>query len=1127
MRAEQEIRRHTAQLEALRQAGLELTAQLDLDALLHSTASQAIALVGGTSSDFYLYRPERDVLEWVMAVGPELAPIRTILHRGEGLSGKVWETGQPLIVDDYQRWDGRLAMHEGHPLRAAVGVPVQWEEEFLGVLNILADAPCAFSHADAELLSFFAQQAAIAIRNACLYAKSQRRVLEQETVSRIAYALNTPDVRDAFPTLVEGLQDLTGCEMVSLMAIDETGEQFITTVLESPFPIPWEGEVMLLSATAAAEDIETGRPHLTADLSTETHFPFEQTLYQIGLRSLVTLPLLVGGEVFGALSLGSSRTDSFREDQLPVLRQVADVLALALENSFLFLAERERRELAKALEEATAALTATLDFDQVLDRILEQVSRVVPNDAANIMLIKGDRARVVRWRGYERFGAEQFVSTVVFRIPEMANLQQMLDSREPLVIPDIADYPDWVCVPATKWLRSYAAAPIIVRDEVIGFLNVDSATPGFFGQEHAESLRVFADHAAAAIENARLYEAEQKRRRLADTLRQVATVLSSTLDLKQVLDLILEHLAQVVPYDSASVMLVSDDVLRVVAARGFPDIERTMQVALPVAEDALFQEMLRTRQPVILTDAQKDKRFVAAGDTGYVRGWIGAPLVVKGQVIGNLTVDSRMPGAYGQEEAEMVAAFANQAAIAIENARLYEETRRHATELGILFEVVTAGMTSVRLDEILDRVMTALQETLRPDSIAILLVERETNELVIRAHTGFPGGPKLVRRPIGVGIPSWVVQTGQPVLLTDVREDERYYACDPNTRSELCVPLRVGERIIGALNLESHRLSAFNEDDLRLLSILAGHLAVVVENARLFEEIEERRLYLEGVLGSAPDAIVALDAQHRIVEWNAGAEKLFGYSREEVIGRDLDPLITNPETIQQASEFRQIVMSGRDLPPVETVRYRKDGSPVHVIVAASPILVGGELIGAVAVYTDITVRKRTEDMLRALLLIDELTGLYNRRGFLTLGQQQLKMANRTRRRMYLLFTDFDDLKWINDTFGHPEGDRALIEVANVLRKTFRESDIIARIGGDEFVVLAMETGGAGADVLAARLQENLRVCNAREGRCYKLSLSIGVARYDPENPCSIDELIAEADKLMYEQKWRNQRCLLE
>jgi signal transduction histidine kinase len=161
----------------------------------------------------------------------------------------------------------------------------------------------------------------------------------------------------------------------------------------------------------------------------------------------------------------------------------------------------------------------------------------------------------------------------------------------------------------------------------------------------------------------------------------VATVLSSTLDPKQVLDLILEHLALVVPYDSASVMLVSDGVLRVVAARGFPDIARTMQVAIPVTEDALFQEMLRTKRPVILTDAQKDNRFLAVGRTTYVRGWIGAPLVVKGRIIGNLTVDSRVPGAYGQEEAEMVAAFANQAAIAIENASLHEDLKERAEDL--------------------------------------------------------------------------------------------------------------------------------------------------------------------------------------------------------------------------------------------------------------------------------------------------------------------------------------------------------------------------------------------------------------------------------------------------------------
>jgi len=171
---------------------------------------------------------------------------------------------------------------------------------------------------------------------------------------------------------------------------------------------------------------------------------------------------------------------------------------------------RRERDLAAALEEATAALTATLDFEEVLDRILEEVGRVVPNDAANIMLIEGDEARIVRWRGYERFGVEKFLAKVVFHILEVRNLKQMRENIEPIVIPDTTTYPGWLDVPVQRWLRSYAAAPIIVRGEVIGFLNVDSATPGFFTKDHAEILRAFANHAAATIENARLYEKVQQ-----------------------------------------------------------------------------------------------------------------------------------------------------------------------------------------------------------------------------------------------------------------------------------------------------------------------------------------------------------------------------------------------------------------------------------------------------------------------------------------------------------------------------------------------------------------------------------------------------------------------------------------
>jgi diguanylate cyclase (GGDEF)-like protein len=181
-------------------------------------------------------------------------------------------------------------------------------------------------------------------------------------------------------------------------------------------------------------------------------------------------------------------------------------------------------------------------------------------------------------------------------------------------------------------------------------------------------------------------------------------------------------------------------------------------------------------------------------------------------------------------------------------------------------------------------------------------------------------------------------------------------------------------------------------------------------------------------------------------------------------------------------------------------------------------MVGDELIGVVAVYTDITERVRMEETLRTLALVDELTGLYNRRGFLTLGEQQLKMANRTKMRMALLFADMDGLKKINDAFGHSEGDRALIETAGILTESFRESDIVARIAGDEFVVMAVETNTLPGDILTARLQENLEIHNAREDREYKLSLSVGLARYDPDHPISIDELLAKADRDMYEQK---------
>jgi diguanylate cyclase (GGDEF)-like protein len=165
---------------------------------------------------------------------------------------------------------------------------------------------------------------------------------------------------------------------------------------------------------------------------------------------------------------------------------------------------------------------------------------------------------------------------------------------------------------------------------------------------------------------------------------------------------------------------------------------------------------------------------------------------------------------------------------------------------------------------------------------------------------------------------------------------------------------------------------------------------------------------------------------------------------------------------------------------------------------------------------------KAEEALLALSLTDELTGLYNRRRFFVLTEQYLKVAIRTKKRSLLLYIDMDELKWINDHHGHNEGDRALIALASILKKTFRESDIIARIGGDEFVAL-LESTVENDETLINRLSGNIKDHNAKQTGRYKLSVSVGVAQFDPENPISIDELLSEADALMYTQKRKKAR----
>jgi len=254
------------------------------------------------------------------------------------------------------------------------------------------------------------------------------------------------------------------------------------------------------------------------------------------------------------------------------------------------------------------------------------------------------------------------------------------------------------------------------------------------------------------------------------------------------------------------------------------------------------------------------------------------------------------------------------------------------------------------------------------------------------------------------------------------------------------------------------------------------------------------------ILDENADGIIAVDRDSIIRYVNPAAESLLHSPGEGLLGSKFAfPVV--------AGEVCEVDIPHEDgerlVAKLHAVKTEMDGKPLYVVT-----------------LSDITEMARLREELRALALRDELTGLYNRRGFRILAQQQLKLARRAKTHMLLLFADYDRLKEINDSHGHDAGDQALTEAARLMTGTFRESDVVARLGGDEFAVLAIDAPEGSAKMLVKRLKEAVLSLNSGNGRRCALSLSLGVAHWDPTQPCSLDEILTQADRAMYAEKRR-------
>lgn len=291
------------------------------------------------------------------------------------------------------------------------------------------------------------------------------------------------------------------------------------------------------------------------------------------------------------------------------------------------------------------------------------------------------------------------------------------------------------------------------------------------------------------------------------------------------------------------------------------------------------------------------------------------------------------------------------------------------------------------------------------------------------------------------------------------------------------------------------------------------------------KQSEQVARHLADIVESSSDAIISKNLDDIVTSWNAAAERLYGYSAAEIIGQS-SRILLPPDKSGEEQLFLEQLQRDEHIERHETVRVKKDSSAVEVAVTISPLRdTSGHIIGTSTIARDITERKRLEAQTRALTVTDELTGLHNRRGFITIAEQQLKLARRNRASLHIGFIDMDGMKTINDHFGHAIGDQAIKETATVLRATFRDSDVLARIGGDEFIVLTIGADEQAMQLILERLSTAVAKANQTNQRPYTLSISIGVVACALESGVNLEQMIEEADRRMYKIKGEKRRAV--
>jgi signal transduction histidine kinase len=558
------------------------------------------------------------------------------------------------------------------------------------------------------------------------------------------------------------------------------------------------------------------------------------------------------------------------------------------------------------LYDISRRLSSSLDLDKVLSDILAlTIPSVGATSGSIIVLDESGQAR--RHTLIKEEMATPVTEQVMSQVLDKGLAGWVVQHKEGTIVFDTRDDERWLALTDDHLAtRSAIAVPLLRQERVVGALTLSHPEPNRFGEEHLDLLSSIANQAAIAVENARLYDDSQRRLHELSVLYEVSQAASS-LHLDETLRLIAEKTAWALRANRCALFLLDEErgelVLRAVDNPDRP--AEALGLRLPLEARPHVAEAIATRRPVeipdIFADLSKEDFWPLARELN-LKACLAVPITVKEQVIGAIGLDrigDQPP--FSADEVSLCQTIANQAAVAIENARLYEKVTERMREATALYKVSNQLMRTLNLDQVLENVLDILQNFFGYLDCAILLVDEEAGELEVKAARGYlqEAVGKVRLKTDQEGIVGWVAAHKTALNVPDVAQDSRYVGTE-ETKSEMAVPMIAGDKVIGVLDVQRPEVNAFNNDDLRVLSSVAAQAAIAIERARLYSAerrlhaaIAEERAKLEAIIGGTNDAIIVTNAQNQVLLMNQAAQRAFDVEAVPEVGRPLGEVVSN------------------------------------------------------------------------------------------------------------------------------------------------------------------------------------------------------------------------------------------